>query len=1106
MGRLLSTAACLALAASLAASRPSQQAAAGATEDAYRANNAGVAALERFDYQTAAATFRNALGIDPSIHIARLNLAIALLYAGDSVGAHKEALAAAQQMPAEPRAWFVAGLAARAAGESEAAATAFERALKIDAADAATLTNLGQLDVENGRWKEAVERLTTATSAEPFNATALYSLARALIRAGRAAEGQEAMNRFLTLRDAPYAVTYANTYLQQGRYAEAMLSTGSEPHLVDPAAPAVHFTDVTGDALRDGVQQGAESIALADVDGDRDLDLLVAGGFGVRLFERDSNAWKPSPSLTVSAPLHGVLAADYDNDGLVDVTAIGPRGVVVWRQASAKRFEDATAQTTLSGAAGGRTAAFVDLDHDGDVDFVLAPSTPAKSLDAWRNNGNGTFTRFDETSGLVTAPEGAVSIVPTDFDTRRDIDLLIAGAGGTVLLENLRDGRFKDAAGRLQLPQGAYRAAAAGDVNADGRTDFFFATASGAAVLVTSDGAAAFRTAAGPAATAGAKAAVWIDYDADGALDLIALGASGLRVLRNTGGGWADVSKEARLPGTPCDSACALAAADVDGDGDQDLVTVESGRVRVWRNDGRTARAVSVTLSARVSNRPAAGARIEMRAGSLLRRMETSIATPAVAPADIVFALGARTRADAVRVVWPSGIVQAEIVPGAQDGRQRVDVAELDRKPSSCPYLFTWNGKEFEFVTDFLGGGELGYWLAPGVRNTPDPEEYVRIRGDQLVERDGRFEIRATNELEETLFLDRLSLVAVTHREGSEVYPNEGLFAPPFPQHRLTVTRNATVPERAVDEHGHDVRELVATIDRRAPADFGLERFRGYAKDHHVELTIPARATDRFALLLTAWTDYAFSSDNVAASQAGLALQPPSLEIADGAGRWTTIVKEVGIPVGRPQTVVVDLTGRVPKTSVRLRVRTNMRIYWDRILLAEVADEPVRTARLDLQRADLRWRGYSAEVWPDGREPFSYDYSRVLLTAPWKLMPGRYTREGDVRELLTVTDDLFVVSRPGDEVALSFAGLPPPPAGWTRTFLLHADGYSKEMDPNSASPDVAAPLPYHGMKSYPEDALSRPLTPAQRAYAERYNTRVVSRQMKPLTETPPDSR
>ena len=82
--------------------------------------------------------------------------------------------------------------------------------------------------------------------------------------------------------------------------------------------------------------------------------------------------------------------------------------------------------------------------------------------------------------------------------------------------------------------------------------------------------------------------------------------------------------------------------------------------------------------------------------------------------------------------------------PAGRDRRQTTSetlaltVQELDRKPSSCPYLYTWNGERFEFVTDFLGGGEIGYFVAPGVRNRPDPDEYVRIDGRQLAERDGR--------------------------------------------------------------------------------------------------------------------------------------------------------------------------------------------------------------------------------------------------------------------------------------------------------------------------------------------------------------------------------
>jgi hypothetical protein len=248
-------------------------------------------------------------------------------------------------------------------------------------------------------------------------------------------------------------------------------------------------------------------------------------------------------------------------------------------------------------------------------------------------------------------------------------------------------------------------------------------------------------------------------------------------------------------------------------------------------------------------------------------------------------------------------------------------------------------------------------------------------------------------------------------------------------------------------------------------------------------------------LLLTGWTDYAWSSDNVAAAQAGKKMTLPALQVKDAEGHWRTVIEDIGIPVGRPQTVTVDLTGKFLSSSREVRIVTNMRILWDQILV-DTSDEPQpRMTRLDPIAAGLRWRGFSREITPDGREPFGYDYEQVSFTSPWKVMPGRYTREGDVRELLLKADDMFVISLPGDEISLSFdAGkLPPLRAGWTRTFLLYADGFSKEMDINSASPDQVSPLPFHGMTRYPyTEPEAFPMTAVRRAYLDKYNTRLVT--------------
>jgi hypothetical protein len=465
--------------------------------------------------------------------------------------------------------------------------------------------------------------------------------------------------------------------------------------------------------------------------------------------------------------------------------------------------------------------------------------------------------------------------------------------------------------------------------------------------------------------------------------------------------------------------------------------------------------------------------------------------------------------------------VQAETaIPGIQTAQNNakgenaapnsatLNVTELDRKPSSCPFLYAWNGERFEFITDFMGGGEMGDWVAPGKYNTPAPDEYVRIRADQLKPLNNHYELRVTNELEEALFVDKLQLIAVAHPQGTNVFPDEGLGKETNGELRLYTTKNARAPVAAFNERGQDVLASLSKLDNNFVDDFALKPLRGYAEPHSLTLDLGAETAQakRLRLFFTGWTDYAFSSDNVAASQSNLTLQPPAIQVKNARGEWQTVVPEFSFPVGRPQTNVVDLTGKFLTADCHVRIETNMRVYWDQILVdTSGSDAPVKIERLNPAAASLRWRGYSAEFLSEGgfgREPLSYDYAKVSSTLDWKAFPGRYTREGDVRELLTKIDDMFVVSRHGDEIALSFdaRALAPLPAGWTRTFLLYADGFSKEMNPNSASPHDLAPLPFHRMSRYPYSSPEHyPDDAAHRAYQDTYNTRIVAAPLPTLT-------
>lgn len=1122
-------------------------------EEAYRMNNLGVALLEQFKYKDGADAFKRALQAEPSLPLAQINLAIALYNVPDLDGALREAKIAAAQSPQSPQPSYTLGLIAKSQNRAEDALAAFQRVLQLDPQDVGANINVGQLYAQQRKYPEAVASFRAALAAEPYNATATYNLATALLRSAQREEGQQLMTRFQKLREGGYGSSIGQTYLEQGRYAEAVASTGAESELIDQATPAgVTYADATADAI-DAAEVNASPAAapsplaaggivtLFDYDGDDRLDLLAALNNKIKLYHNDKGrltdvtANSALASLPAERNVVAVVAGDYDNDEKPDLFVLNyPGGGQLYHNDGNGKFSERTKDAQIPPyAALAVSAAFVDADHDGDLDVFVAGAADLSASNAaapnllLRNNGDGKFSDITTAAQLAT-PGRTVAVVPTDYDNRRDVDLLLARADAApVMFRNLRDGTFRDSAAEIGLAlKGDVTAAAAGDVNKDNYTDFFFARRGGIGQWALSDARGRYNLSDAPGATADASAAQLLDYDNDGLLDLVFFAKGQLRVLRNVGaakGQWVDASEAA----TKASAASAgnasprsFAAGDIDADGDTDLIELPAaGRLRVWRNEGgNRQRSLRVQLTGKVSNRSGVGAKVEARAGSLRQRAETYAASPAPAPADVEFGLGNRTGVDAVRVLWASGIVQAETeiagngggAPAKAEGKvvaaQNLKVTEVDRKPSSCPFLYAWNGERFEFITDFMGGGEMGYYLAPGVWNYPDPDEYVRLRDDQLKERGGRYELRVTNELEEVLYLDRMRLIAVAHPADTEVYPNEGMTEKPR-GYKLYSTRGARPPLAAADHAGRDVTARLRALDRQFVDDLPLHRIRGYAEDHSLTLQLDrdGASAKRAVLFLTGWTDYAFSSDNVAAHQAGLRHQAPALQVKDQSGRWRTVVKDVGVPIGRPQTVVVDLTDKFLSASREVRIVTNMRVYWDQALYdTSGGDAPTRVTALDPVVADLDWRGFSAEIKPRAGDFLTYDYARVSYASPWKSIPGSYTREGDVRKLLAASDDAFVISRPGDQLTLAFDArrLPPLPVGWKRTFLFYGDGFSKEMDINSATPDQVLPLPFHGMRRYPykspEEAF--PMTETRRRLFENYNTRVVGASLPSIDE------
>ena len=258
-------------------------------------------------------------------------------------------------------------------------------------------------------------------------------------------------------------------------------------------------------------------------------------------------------------------------------------------------------------------------------------------------------------------------------------------------------------------------------------------------------------------------------------------------------------------------------------------------------------------------------------------------------------------------------------------------------------------------------------------------------------------------------------------------------------------------------------------------------------------------------LVLNGWVDWADGSTFRNAAQAGRELVTPYLQVQDSAGRWRTVIQDMGLPAGKPKTIAVDLSGKFLSRSRAVRIATNVCVYWDEIFLSEeTTAPPVRLRNLDAASAELRFRGFSRPViHPQRQQPERFEYARRIAIPSWNPTPGRYTRYGDVRELIDAADDRLAILGSGDELRLAFPQAPPPPPGWRRDFLLLVDGWAKDGDANTAYSQSVEPLPFHGMSSYPYPAgEAYPDTPAHRAYLERYNIRPALRLVRRLAVLP----
>ena len=778
------------------------------------------------------------------------------------------------------------------------------------------------------------------------------------------------------------------------------------------------------------------------------------------------------PSSVPPSP-EGVLQVDFNYDFKTDLVLAGAGGVRLFRQDSPSAFTDVTTQTKLPKSATNAryTGAWaVDIEADGDLDIVLGASEGLPVV--LRNNGDDTFLPIHPFPGIT----GVRGFAWADLDGDGNPDAaIIDGAGRLHVFMNERQGQFRE----RPLPAGLplVKAIAVADANNDGVLDLLAVQADGAIIRISDkndrqswDTAEIARVPDAANNLAGEVRLHVADLDNNGALDLFlaptkpASGAAGALI-------WLGDDKGNFVPlDRPAGPALVFDAADLKGDGKLDLVglTADGTPVQAMNQGSKNyhwqivrPHAVQAVGDQRI-NPFGIGGEIEIRSGLLVQNQ------PITGP-QLHFGLGEQTEAEIVQVVWPNGTVRAEFGVKADQ-----EIVTEQRLKASCPFLFAYNGQRMEFVKDAVPwGSAIGLRINTlGSAQIAATGEWYKIGRDQLVSHDGYYDLRITAELWEVYYYDYLALMAVDHPAGTEIFVDERFVIPPLKLGLTTVTTPHEIA-RAIDDTGQDVTDIVRTLDGKALASFGRGQYQGITRDHYLEVDLGDDAPKSGPLYLIAQGSIhdTESSVNVAITQGNRwRAHGLSLEVPDGHGGWVTAQDNLGFPAGRKKTILFNLTNVFrPGTPRRVRIRTNLEIYWDAIHWAQGApDTQLKTVTLSPNVADLHYRGYSVMHMPGAaRAPEVPDYNQIEGTKQrWRDLIGYYTRYGDVRELIDRIDDRYVIVNSGDELSLRFPEQPPPPTGWVRDFVIVGDGWIKDGDYNSTFSKTVLPLPYHAKNEY----------------------------------------
>ena len=1132
-------------------------------EEAIRHQNLGLAYLEESQPSKAVEAFTALIELLPDEAIGYGNLAVAHLRLQQADAAEEWVKRGIAVAPMDSQLHFILSEVYQLQGESELAVEAMKEAVRLAPDELEFRYKLVRHYLAQRNDPEAqqemVHHLQELHTRSPVNIVVLLKLTQGLLAQEKLEDAENlSQELMLLLGDTePEKLKYLTqgiTAIQQNdlkiairnmrifenvnraspRYQQGIgeLVTDILGHPIETFSPGfkarikakesppitVEFVDVTEQLGLDEIDipsEAAAALSLVDYDNDGNLDLYIASTG--QLLRNTGENFLPIQQFESDLSQHVVAFADFNKDGTQEFL-LPPHDAITYLQMDTDGNWETSSFIQSERTSDETEVLFpVDFDHDGDLDLFAGRSNATM----YRNNGiadaggNITFTDVSEqtfvgtdTDNMSPVQRAPTAVVSADFDDDGDIDIFTTHKGlGCTLYDNLRQGRLRAVSGETGIRQDShYFAAAAGDYDNDGDVDLFLAT-SDYIYLYHNRGDGTFVDApSSETSVLDSPPALLrnLDYDNDGSIDIWVGGDKGMFLFRNDGTGtfmepYPLIESITPMGDPVLQTALAGAAGDYDNDGDLDLFFINTdGQLRALQNDGGNqnnwiqVRLEGITAGNNKVNRDGIGSKLEVKVGDLY---QLQYVTEQVSH----FGLGTYDAADVVRVVWTNGVPQNVVKPQV---RQRI--LEKQVLKGSCPFLYVDDGEQYQFVTDLLWRAPLGLVTLMGFVAPDETKDFVKISGTQIQPKSGRYSIQITEELWETAYFDEVKLIAVDHPEGTDIFVNEQYTPPPFADFKVYGVAEKQFPKSAVDHRGRDVSDALKAFDYRYAVEHAPGAYQGVVEPHAIILDLGDVTNDTpLTLFLGGWIFPTDTSINVALFQ-NPAINPrfPSVAVKNETGEWETVIDMIGLPAGKNKTITVDMTGKFLSQDRRVRIETDMQIYWDTAFFTIGTQMvPMEMTTLNPDSANLHYRGFSEMYRPNPHAPHLFDYQKVTKAAQWRDLAGYYTRFGDVAPLLQEVDDMYVILNAGDEITVEFEAsrLPTLKAGWVRDFILYSDGWDKDGDINTLTSQTVEPLPFHGMSKYPYPETEHyPNGEAHQRYRREYNTRRVEHRLPPL--------